>query len=294
MTLPEGFHFSQSNLQDYLDCQRRFQLRYLLHVAWPAIEIQPASENENYLQLGAAFHFLIRQHQSGVPVELLTASIQQYPHSDRNELSLWWDNYLIALNNPEDLGTLLQPSPPLTVAIIPEFSLSTPLGGFRVIAKYDLLVLDRSDTLTILDWKTNRIRPTRRWLQGRMQSHIYPYTLVRSGRDFHRGIPIEPEQIEMHYWFANFPSQPELILYNTEQYLADERYLLDLINQINHKGDSDFSLTHNEGNCRFCIYRSLCDRGTQAGYFDASESLEIEGGIEKIDIDMDQIEEIEF
>lgn len=30
MNLPGSFHFTQSSLQDYLDCPRRFQLRYVL------------------------------------------------------------------------------------------------------------------------------------------------------------------------------------------------------------------------------------------------------------------------
>jgi CRISPR/Cas system-associated exonuclease Cas4 (RecB family) len=294
MTLPEGFHFSQSNLQDYLDCQRRFQLRYLLHVAWPALETQPASENENTLQLGAAFHYLIRQHQSGVPVELLTASIQHNPYSDQNELSHWWENYLTALETITDLGGLLQPSPPLTAITIPEISLSVPLGGFRLIAKFDLLVFHSSGTFTIIDWKTNRVRPPRRWLQERMQSRIYLYTLVKSGMDVNEGKTIEPKQVEMLYWFTNFPTEAEHISYSTEQLLSDEIYILDLINKINQKREDDFSLTHNEGNCRFCVYRSLCDRGTQAGSFDSFDQLESEAGVEIPDIHMAQIDEIEF
>ena len=45
-SLPEGFRFSQSSLQDYVDCRRRFQLRYLQNLAWPALQSEPALENE--------------------------------------------------------------------------------------------------------------------------------------------------------------------------------------------------------------------------------------------------------
>jgi hypothetical protein len=41
MTLPYSFHFTQSSLQDYLDCPRRFQLRYVLDQPWPAVESEP-------------------------------------------------------------------------------------------------------------------------------------------------------------------------------------------------------------------------------------------------------------
>ena len=39
-TLPAQFAFSQSSLQDYADCPRRFQLRYLDKLIYPAIELR--------------------------------------------------------------------------------------------------------------------------------------------------------------------------------------------------------------------------------------------------------------
>ncbi|MCP4541151.1 MAG: PD-(D/E)XK nuclease family protein, partial [Chloroflexi bacterium] len=66
MTLPADFQFSQASLQDYVDCPRRFQLRYVLRVAWPAPEAEPVLENERYLQQGAAFHRLVHQHALGL------------------------------------------------------------------------------------------------------------------------------------------------------------------------------------------------------------------------------------
>ena len=47
MTLPPTFQFSQNSLQDYVDCPRRFQLRYLLRQPWPAVESEPLSEYEH-------------------------------------------------------------------------------------------------------------------------------------------------------------------------------------------------------------------------------------------------------
>ena len=41
--LPPDFHFSQRSLQDYVDCRRRFQLRYLQHLAWPAVEAKASA-----------------------------------------------------------------------------------------------------------------------------------------------------------------------------------------------------------------------------------------------------------
>ena len=63
MALAADFSFNQSSLQDYLDCQRRFELRYLLRLSWPAVEIEPALENERFLRRGSIFHRLVHQHQ---------------------------------------------------------------------------------------------------------------------------------------------------------------------------------------------------------------------------------------
>jgi len=294
MTLPSGFHFSQSNLQDYIDCQRRFQLRYLLRIAWPALETQPATDNENYLRLGAEFHYLIRQHITGVPVELLTASVNRRPESDQNDLAHWWENYLTALEPGEELAGRLFPSLPVTARLFPEINLSIPLGNYRLIAKYDLFISYSTGTFTIIDWKTNRFHPQRHWLQERMQTRVYLYTLAKSGMNVTKNKMIEPERIEMLYWFANFPNEPALMIYSAEQMLQDEAYLLNLIEQIQNKDDKAFPLTHDEKQCKFCVYRSLCDRGTSAGEYSSSEFLESDALIKNSFINMAEIDEIEF
>ena len=58
--LPPTFTFSQSSLQDYFDCPRRFQLRYIEQVAWPAVETEPMLENERRQQAGLHFHRLVQ------------------------------------------------------------------------------------------------------------------------------------------------------------------------------------------------------------------------------------------
>jgi hypothetical protein len=104
----------------------------------------------------------------------------------------------------------------------------------------------------------------------------------------------------MIYWFANFPEQPEHFPYSDRQYAADQSYLNDLITQIQRKSavastqpDSEFPLTNDEKRCRFCVYRSLCDRGVQAGSMDLMES-ETEEAAPQITLDLEQIGEIEF
>ncbi len=297
MTAPAanpGLQFSQSSLQDFVDCQRRFQLRYLLHLAWPAVESEPVMENERHMRLGALFHQMIHQHLLGVPSERLTSMLH-------DEILLgWWDNYHAFLTS--ELGQVLNPGKETHIAPLhPEIGLAAANSNSRLLAKYDLILRTPSGKILIFDWKTSRHRPKRTWLGQRVQTRLYPYLLVQAGTHLNAGQPIRPSQIEMIYWFANFPEQPESFPYDDQKYAADQNYLNDLLAQILHKSaattslsDSLFPLTQDEKRCRFCAYRSLCDRGVQAGSVDLMESGEAEDTPTHITLDLEQIGEIEF
>jgi hypothetical protein len=73
MTSPNSFHFTQSSLQDYLDCPRRFQLRYVLDQPWPAVESEPLIERERLADLGRRFHQMAQRHTAGLPISVRRA-----------------------------------------------------------------------------------------------------------------------------------------------------------------------------------------------------------------------------
>ncbi len=256
MSLPADFQFSQSSLQDYVDCPRRFQLRYIHRLAWPAIRAEPPLESERYLQQGRFFHRLVHQHMLGIPPSRLSAQIAD------EELSRWWRNYLE--HGPADLPQ----------ARYVEVLLSAPLGGYRLVAQYDLIALDPGGRAVIVDWKASRRRPGRAWLAGRLQTRVYPYLLVRAGREFNGGREFAPEQVEMVYWFTEFPVAPERFVYHTAQYQEDGSYLGELIREIAGRRESVFPLTTEERHCRLCHYRSFCRRGIRAGLLDEAEEPE--------------------
>jgi hypothetical protein len=276
---PSATQFSQGSLQDYVDCRRRFQLRYLLKVAWPALEAEPANENESAMQQGALFHRLIQQHLLGIPAERLT------PLAKGSELSRWWQNYL---------GFKY----PSATALYPEVTLSMPLMDCRLVAKFDLILVGPEGRVTIYDWKTSAVKGTafkrskRSWLLERLQTRVYPYLLVQAGAHLNQGSPFAPEQIEMIYWFAETPNEPEIIRYSADQYAKDETYLKSLIAEINGLSPDAFTLTSNVERCRFCTYRSLCDRGVEAGDVDELDT-ELEWAAEG-EFDFDQIAEVAF
>lgn len=276
MVLPSDFQFSQSSLQDYVECPWRFYLRHVRRLAWPAIAAEPALDHERHLLLGSEFHQLIHQHELGIPAGQLSTVI-----GDPN-LRGWWLNYLE--RGPGDVPKLHHP----------EIVLSAPVSGYRLVAKYDLLAVDPARRAVILEWKTYRQRRGRRWLDERLQTRVYPYLLVRAGEHLNEGRALDPPQVEMVYWFATFPHEPERFLYGEERYGEDGAYLHSLIEEIAGQTEDEFQRTADEKRCKFCSYRSLCQRGIRAGDFlQAEEVRDAEEDLE-IFLDFDQIAEIEF
>jgi CRISPR/Cas system-associated exonuclease Cas4 (RecB family) len=271
---------SQSSLQDYHDCPRRFELRYLQRLAYPAIETEPAIENEKHQQEGEYFHRLVQQHLIGIPAE----QVSKLANTDN--LQRWWGNYINAKDLSDFTHRALHEN---LTGLHTEITLSAPLGNFRLVAKYDLIAIDQNK-VTIYDWKTYRKRPKNEWLAVRWQTRIYRALLVQAGAHFNNGKLFEPEQIEMIYWFADFPTEPARFNYTADQYKRDWDTLKKIGSEI--KNASDFPLTADVSKCNYCPYRSYCNRGVRAG--DAADAeLETEAE-ETFDINFEQIGEIAF
>lgn len=276
MKIPPDFTFSQNNLQDFVDCPRRFELRYLENLAWPAIQSEPVLEVERHMLLGEHFHRMVQQHQAGLPAEMISATAID------PALAGWWQGYL----------TFAPVGLPDSRKI--EYTLSAPLGNYRLIAKYDLLAIEPGKKLIIVDWKTNQKKPRRQTLEKRIQSRVYPFLIAEAGRLLNGGVDVSPDLIEMIYWFAAEPQNPEHFLYSTDQYNLDHQFLTELVNEIEAASKSIFPLTSDDRTCRFCKYRSLCERGISAGFMDEVGEEEIIEGERIMDIDFEQISEIPY
>jgi hypothetical protein len=284
MKLPDDFQFSQGSLQDFVECRRRFYLRYLRRLAWPAVQSEPALEFERYLWEGEQFHRMVQQHQVGVPLERLA------PMAQGEDLSRWWQNYLSYSGEKGSLGSLAADGSRRYA----EISLSVPVGSTRLVAKYDLLVVTSAERAVIFDWKTARKRPRRQWLAAHLQTRVYPYLLVRAGAHLNQGRPFAPDQVEMVYWFANFPEQVERFLYNKNAFDSDGEYLAELVSSVQRMDAAEFTLTADERRCAFCVYRSLCERGDRAGMLAEYESeMEAAEGFE-LELDFEQIQVVEY
>jgi CRISPR/Cas system-associated exonuclease Cas4 (RecB family) len=269
-SIPTGFIFSQGSLQDYADCPRRFQLRYMEQLKWPAVESEPALENERRQLEGQLFHRMVQQYSLGIPPGKILSQVSS------PDLQRWWENFI---QHPIGLPTHSRHA---------ELSLSAPLGGkYRLTAKYDLVAIQPGNDIQIFDWKTYSKRPRDENLVNRWQTRVYRLLMVEAGRLLFGGSPVEPEVVSMTYWFTEYPTQPARFVYTTAQYARDKSTLEKMVEEIS--ATSDFPKTDEERKCSFCIYRSLCDRKVAIG-----DDFFLEDEPAEPDINFEQIQEIAF
>lgn len=266
--------FSQASLQDFSDCKRRYYYRYIAQLTWPAIQAEPVLEIEQLLLVGKRFHSTVYQYLSGIPEDHL-----ENQELLEGKLQTWWENFL-------KLDLLSK-----GWSLLPEKQFAVVDDGYKFVAKYDLVALQEDGRVTIFDWKTTSRMPDREKLAARLQTIIYPYVLASTANAIFPGNQIGPEVISMVYWFANFPDSPIVYTYSEQQHEENRSILLDLAEDVSSSVEiENFPLTTDERHCKYCVYRSLCNRGISAG---------VESDLEEVpepafDLDFDQIQEIEF
>jgi CRISPR/Cas system-associated exonuclease Cas4 (RecB family) len=212
----------------------------------------------------------VQQYWLGLPADKLARSAETAGLKD------WWEDFLNYDFKVADCK------------IYPELVLSMQMGKHRLIAKYDLVAVG-PDKIYIFDWKTNQKRPREEAMAGDYQTRVYRSLMVNAGgylmnsRD-----AVQPELVEMVYWFVNFPNQPIRLPYTTAQSERDAQHLSHLIAHI--ESEESFPLTADENKCKFCLYRSYCDRGISAPELDDENLLQTDMPT----LDLEQVSEIEY
>jgi hypothetical protein len=290
--LSTDFVFSQSSLQTYVDCTRRFWLTHVQRLPWPAVEASPVQEYEYVMRLGEAFHRAIQRAEVGIPAELVAAQLD-------DPLDTWFASY--QQHRPRDLPTALVEAEHVLTTPFQVGQLGKDGPTFRLAAKYDLLAIEPGQRAVIIDWKTTRRRTEPHQLRQRLQSQVYPYLVVEASAALPWG-PLAPEQVEMRYWFTVAPDEPVVLRYDSAQHATNHQLLLRLVSQIlAGEREADFpKLPDTEANrarhCAYCAYRSRCDRGIYAGDLDAINDAE-DGMFDpdvNLNISLDDVPEIAF
>jgi hypothetical protein len=233
-------------------------------------------EYEHHSEIGTRFHRLVHQKILGLPTDTLETAI------DDPQLMRWWQVFQHT-----------DPLQDLPGHRYPEHRLTAAFNGHRLVAQYDLLSIDPGHKAIILDWKTATRRPSAAFLRERMQTRLYPFLLTLAGASLNGGTPFAPEQVELHYWFPAEPDKPEVFAYTQEKYHQDLLFLTSLIQNILDTRAGYFLLTTEEKLCRYCEYRSLCDRGTTAGDWQEIDDPDFTA-LPKNGLDFEQIGDIIF
>ena len=269
--------YSQNKLHDYIECPRRYELKYLLQRTWPAVLSEPVIEMEKQIMDGKLFHLFAQQFFSGISQEDIATQI------DNPKMNNWWESFVQFADQF------------LSLPHQPEVLISSNIKNARFKGIFDLLVYSPGEKFIILDWKTNQHKPEKKNLEQHIQTRLYPLLLALSGEQWNTNQKILPGQIEMIYWFANYPDDPEIFTYSQKNYQMDLDYVQELVQKIENTKINEFLLTKNEKKCLFCNYRSLCGRGSKPGNQSEYNSQDFDYLYEIIDeIDISQIGEIAF
>jgi hypothetical protein len=245
--LPQGFRFSQASLATAEACARRFYLRYLARLRWPAAADPVGLAREKGAARGRLFHHLVLQHTLGLPVAA-EVEAQQDP-----VLARWWRHFL------------QYPPPGVPQGrVFVEIELWVPLGPWRLRARFDQVVLDERGDLCILDWKTGS--PPPQGYLGSWQTRVYAFAASEGGALFTGSGPVVPEQVSLCYWQAAHPAAVQWYRHRAAAHAEVRAQTEALASRLADYGDREqFELTTDRDQCRTCEFRAYCGRGEGVG-----------------------------
>jgi len=238
---------SATGLKDFEICARRFQLRYMAEQPWPAVSAEPLSDHEVHARRGIQLHHIVERYFSGIAPDTLSRMI------DDPVVRRWWDAF--QAHAPVDIDS--------NRVFLPERHLQCSIGDYRLSAVVDLLVLDKENrSISIFDWKTTRRVPDEADYHAAIQTRIYQYVVAETSQAFFSQFE-ELDRLKMIYWFPVYPDRSITITYSDTTHQQNRSWLVEQIKAIEaHLDTSEAAWPKTEAlhHCRFCNYRSLCNR----------------------------------
>jgi RecB family exonuclease len=236
--MQQSLVLSRAKIAAYLDCPRRFQLRYLERLPWP---VAPGDEPaEEARQRGEQFHRLLQRYFLGLPVSDEVAA--------DSHLNRWWSVF-------QKQGPQLPAGRPY-----PELTLTIPLGRHLLTGRFDLLIL-AADQVHVFDWKTEARPRSEADLRQDLQTRLYLALLVQGGSAL--GREITADQVKLTYWYVNQPDAAVTFTYTAAWHQANWTSLERLAGDIDALLEGEqWALTADLNQCDRCAYQVYCGRQT--------------------------------
>jgi hypothetical protein len=111
---------------------------------------------------------------------------------------------------------------------------------------------------------------------------------------FFQGNKFCADNLQMMYWYPNFPELSLVIPNDDKKHDKESIYLRGLVKEILVKDSNDFHLTDEVKKCKYCNYRSLCNRGVSAGKLNEMENDEQTEDIDLTEFNFENLQEIAY
>lgn len=234
--MKDDFYFSQYALNEFRHCPLKFKYRYIDGLYW---DNDKDDEFKMSIEKGKNFHLMAQRYFLGVPDS--NAYMEEYA-----ELNEWIDD--------------LKQFVPIDdrVRYFPEYELRVR-DEKRIRAKYDLVVIDEMDNITIYDWKTEHHELSSKWARAQLQTKVYLYVMAKAG-GLLTGSEVVPEQITMVYWQPVYAKYPIRLQYSKEQFEDDYICLKRLIDEIEQFDYELYDMTGRGKKCERCEYCYFCNQ----------------------------------
>ncbi len=235
LTPLETLTLSATSLGVLDQCPRLFRYLYIDRLIWPPAQ---ALEDEESLRSGQQFHRLVDLYSRGrsIDTQLRTLSPQ---------IRAWWQTFLASPH--------AQPSG----QIFSELPLWIQVEGITVTAQLDRLRVTEQG-VEILDWKTDRVRPSEAQMHRNRQTWLYPLMVCWVADRLPQVLDISPDRIQITFWYVNHPDHPFRQPYSQAQFRSHQQILQQEIHHLKHRHQEDYPMTRHTSICHSCLFRARC------------------------------------
>ncbi len=200
--MDKSFYYSQNSLRIYERCPKMFESVYIDGISGKGVD----PELKKSIERGTNFHTLAERYFNGM---------KDYFYIKDKQLLEW-------------MGVLSEKYPQ-EIDCRSEFEIRQDKDGIRLMAKYDLLVIE-DDKLKIVDFKTNKNPYNEEVMEEDIQTKVYMFLL---GENLKKIFPeMKIENITMEYFQLNYPKNKIFIEYNEKKHEKNKKTLKNLIDKI--------------------------------------------------------------